>query len=133
MMPSSDLVVQTEQLSKIFRVGFWGKRVTAVDGLNLEVRRWGSIRFSRPERRGENHHPQDVDGAHLSDERDKRGCSAGIWAIRRPRPGWDFFPNRPTFTTTSRAGSFLSSTGICSGCGALFWASESTNSWSLSA
>ena len=38
MTPNSDLVVQTEQLSKIFRVGFWGKRVTAVDGLNLEVR-----------------------------------------------------------------------------------------------
>ena len=38
MMPNSDLVVQTEQLSKIFRVGFWGKKVTAVDGVNLEVR-----------------------------------------------------------------------------------------------
>jgi ABC-2 type transport system ATP-binding protein len=38
MTPSSDLVVQTEQLSKVFRVGFWGKRVTAVEGLNLEVR-----------------------------------------------------------------------------------------------
>ena len=38
MTPDSDLVVQTEQLSKIFRVGFWGKRVTAVEGLNLEVR-----------------------------------------------------------------------------------------------
>ena len=38
MMPNSDLVVQTEQLSKTFRVGFWGKKVTAVDGINLEVR-----------------------------------------------------------------------------------------------
>ncbi len=38
MTQNSDLVVQTEQLSKVFRVGFWGKRVTAVDGLNLEVR-----------------------------------------------------------------------------------------------
>jgi ABC-2 type transport system ATP-binding protein len=38
MTPNLDLVVQTEQLSKIFRVGFWGKRVTAVEGLNLEVR-----------------------------------------------------------------------------------------------
>ena len=25
MMPNADLVVQTEQLSKVFRVGFWGK------------------------------------------------------------------------------------------------------------
>ncbi len=31
MTPNSDFVVQTEQLSKIFRVGFWGKRVTAVE------------------------------------------------------------------------------------------------------
>ncbi|WP_455388107.1 ABC transporter ATP-binding protein [Petrachloros mirabilis] len=38
MIANADLVVQTEQLSKIFRVGFWGKRVTAVDGLSLEVR-----------------------------------------------------------------------------------------------
>jgi len=38
MTPNSDLVVQIEQLSKVFRVGFWGKRVTAVEGLNLEVR-----------------------------------------------------------------------------------------------
>lgn len=38
MLPKSDLVVQTEELSKVFRVGFWGKRVTAVDGANLEVR-----------------------------------------------------------------------------------------------
>ena len=37
MLPNSDLVVQTEELSKVFRVGFWGKRVTAVDGVNLEV------------------------------------------------------------------------------------------------
>ena len=38
MTTNSEFVVQTEQLSKIFRVGFWGKKVTAVDGINLEVR-----------------------------------------------------------------------------------------------
>ena len=38
MVPNPDLVVQTEQLSKVFRVGFWGKRVTAVDSIKLEVR-----------------------------------------------------------------------------------------------
>lgn len=48
MTPSSDLVVQTEQLSKIFRVGFWGKRVTAVDGVNLEVRRGEVFGFLGP-------------------------------------------------------------------------------------
>ena len=48
MTPNSDLVVQTEQLSKIFKVGFWGKRVTAVDGLNLEVRRGEVFGFLGP-------------------------------------------------------------------------------------
>jgi ABC-2 type transport system ATP-binding protein len=48
MTPSSDLVVQTEQLSKIFRVGFWGKRVTAVDCLSLEVRRGEVFGFLGP-------------------------------------------------------------------------------------
>jgi len=48
MTPNSDLVVQTEQLSKIFRVGFWGKRVTAVDSLSLEVRRGEVFGFLGP-------------------------------------------------------------------------------------
>jgi ABC-2 type transport system ATP-binding protein len=48
MTPNPDLVVQTEQLSKVFRVGFWGKRVTAVDGLNLEVRRGEVFGFLGP-------------------------------------------------------------------------------------
>src|SRR5256885_11092284 len=48
MTTSSDLVVQTEQLSKVFRVGFWGKRVTAVDGLSLEVRRGEVFGFLGP-------------------------------------------------------------------------------------
>jgi len=41
-------MIQTEQLSKVFRVGFWGKRVTAVDGLNLEVRRGEVFGFLGP-------------------------------------------------------------------------------------
>lgn len=48
MTSNFDLVVQTEQLSKIFRVGFWGKRVTAVDGLSLEVRRGEVFGFLGP-------------------------------------------------------------------------------------
>jgi len=48
MTPNSDLVVQTEQLSKIFSVGFWGKRVIAVDGVNLEVRRGEVFGFLGP-------------------------------------------------------------------------------------
>lgn len=38
-MPSLDCVVRAERLRKVFRVGFWGRRVTAVEGLSLEVRR----------------------------------------------------------------------------------------------
>src|SRR6202795_4279449 len=48
MTPNPDLVVQTEQLSKIFRVGVWGKRITAVDGLDLEVRRGEVFGFLGP-------------------------------------------------------------------------------------
>ena len=48
MTTNSEFVVQTEQLSKIFRVGFWGKRVTAVEGLNLEVRRGEVFGFLGP-------------------------------------------------------------------------------------
>lgn len=48
MTPSPNLVVETEQLSKVFRVGFWGKRVSAVDGLNMEVRRGEVFGFLGP-------------------------------------------------------------------------------------
>src|SRR5688500_16081919 len=47
-MPSADLVVQTERLCKIFRVGFWGRKVTAVDCLNLDVRRGEVFGFLGP-------------------------------------------------------------------------------------
>ena len=47
-MPSADLIVQTEQLAKIFRVGFWGRKVTAVDSLNLDVRRGEVFGFLGP-------------------------------------------------------------------------------------
>ena len=47
-MPSADLVVQTERLSKIFCVGFWGRKVTAVDCLNLDVRRGEVFGFLGP-------------------------------------------------------------------------------------
>jgi ABC-2 type transport system ATP-binding protein len=48
LMPSTDLVVQTERLCKEFRVGFWGKKVTAVDRLNLDVRRGEVFGFLGP-------------------------------------------------------------------------------------
>ncbi len=47
-MPSSDVVVQIDQLSKVFRVGFWGKRVTAVDQLSLSVRQGEVFGFLGP-------------------------------------------------------------------------------------
>lgn len=45
---SADLVVQIEQLRKIFRVGFWGRRVTAVEGLSLEVQQGEVFGFLGP-------------------------------------------------------------------------------------
>ena len=47
-MRSTDCVLQTEELSKVFRVGFWGRRVTAVDHLSLSVRRGEVFGFLGP-------------------------------------------------------------------------------------
>jgi ABC-2 type transport system ATP-binding protein len=47
-MPSADLIIQIEQLRKVFRVGFWGRRVTAVDGLSLDVSRGEVFGFLGP-------------------------------------------------------------------------------------
>ena len=48
MNPSTEFVVQIESLRKIFRVGFWGRRVTAVDQLSLDVRRGEVFGFLGP-------------------------------------------------------------------------------------
>lgn len=48
METSADSVVQVDHLQKIFRVGFWGKRVTAVDHLSLDVRRGEVFGFLGP-------------------------------------------------------------------------------------
>ena len=130
MTSNSDLVVQTEQLSKIFRVGFWGKRVTAVDGLNLEVRRGEVFGFLGPNGAGKTTTLKMLMGLIYPTSGPARLFNLDMGDPRSQDHVWDFFPNRRTFTITSRAGSFLGSTGICSGCGALFWISESTNSWS---
>ncbi len=45
---SGEPVVQVENLHKIFRVGFWGRRVTAVDQLSLDVRRGEVFGFLGP-------------------------------------------------------------------------------------
>ncbi|MDH5640879.1 MAG: ABC transporter ATP-binding protein [Nitrospira sp.] len=47
-MADSDCVVQIEQLCKTFRVGFWGKKVTAVNQLSLDVRRGEVFGFLGP-------------------------------------------------------------------------------------
>jgi ABC-2 type transport system ATP-binding protein len=41
-------VVQIDQLRKVFKVGFWGRRVTAVDGVSLEVQRGEVFGFLGP-------------------------------------------------------------------------------------
>ncbi len=44
----TDHVVQIEAIRKVFRVGFWGRRVTAVDQLSLDVRRGEVFGFLGP-------------------------------------------------------------------------------------
>src|SRR6059058_1796596 len=43
-----EIVLKTEALRKTFRVGFWGRPVTAVDNLDLEVRRGEIFGFLGP-------------------------------------------------------------------------------------
>lgn len=48
MPQTHESVVKIEGLRKVFRVGFWGRRVTAVDGLSLDVRRGEVFGFLGP-------------------------------------------------------------------------------------
>ncbi|UVT20719.1 MAG: ABC transporter ATP-binding protein [Nitrospira sp.] len=48
MDAGSEKVVQIDRLYKIFKVGFWGRRVTAVDGLSFEVQRGEVFGFLGP-------------------------------------------------------------------------------------
>ncbi|MDP3091947.1 MAG: ABC transporter ATP-binding protein [Nitrospira sp.] len=48
MLPVTDQVVQIVDIRKVFRVGFWGRRVTAVDQLSLDVRRGEVFGFLGP-------------------------------------------------------------------------------------
>jgi ABC-2 type transport system ATP-binding protein len=48
MDTSAQPVVEIRSLKKVFRVGFWGRRVTAVDGLSLEVQRGEVFGFLGP-------------------------------------------------------------------------------------
>ena len=41
-------VVKVEHLRKVFHVGFWGRRITAVDGVSLEVQRGEVFGFLGP-------------------------------------------------------------------------------------
>lgn len=47
-MTSSESILITEGLTKVFKVGFWGRRVTVLEQLNLEVRRGEVFGFLGP-------------------------------------------------------------------------------------
>lgn len=48
MNMTREQIVRIEHLSKVFRVGFWGRRVTAVDELSLDVQRGEIYGFLGP-------------------------------------------------------------------------------------
>ncbi len=48
MLQTHESVVKIENLRKVFRVGFWGRRVTAVEGLSLDVWRGEVFGFLDP-------------------------------------------------------------------------------------
>jgi ABC-2 type transport system ATP-binding protein len=45
---ATDVVLKTQALRKVFKVGFWGRQVTALEGLDLEVRRGEVFGFLGP-------------------------------------------------------------------------------------
>ena len=47
-MVSSPVILKTEALRKTFKVGFWGRKVTALEGLDLEVRQGEVFGFLGP-------------------------------------------------------------------------------------
>jgi len=47
-MATSSVILKTEALRKIFKVGFWGRQVTALEGLDLEVRQGEVFGFLGP-------------------------------------------------------------------------------------
>jgi ABC-2 type transport system ATP-binding protein len=47
-MTGTETIIESEALSKVFKVGFWGRRVTVLEGLNLEVRRGEVFGFLGP-------------------------------------------------------------------------------------
>jgi ABC-2 type transport system ATP-binding protein len=47
-MTSSESILTAEDLTKVFKVGFWGRRVTVLEQLNVEVRRGEVFGFLGP-------------------------------------------------------------------------------------
>ncbi len=47
-MATSTIILKTEALRKTFKVGFWGRQVTALEGLDLEVRQGEVFGFLGP-------------------------------------------------------------------------------------
>jgi ABC-2 type transport system ATP-binding protein len=47
-MTDSENILTAEGLTKVFKVGFWGRRITVLEGLNLEVRRGEVFGFLGP-------------------------------------------------------------------------------------
>ena len=47
-MTGSDNILTAEGLTKVFKVGFWGRRITVLEGLNLEVHRGEVFGFLGP-------------------------------------------------------------------------------------
>ena len=47
-MEHSNIILKTEGLRKTFKVGFWGREVTALEGLDLEVKQGEVFGFLGP-------------------------------------------------------------------------------------
>ena len=83
-----DVVLRADKLAKTFRLGFLRKRIQAVREVVVRGEPGRGVRVPGAQRRGQDHHPEDADGAHLPQRRARRGAGpAGAHAGRQAAAG----------------------------------------------
>ena len=112
MNMTREQIVRIEHLSKVFRVGFWGRRVTAVDDLSLDVQQGEIYGFLGPNGAGKTTTIKMLMGLIYPSSGERHAYLDDQSATRLPRRKSDFFRNHPTSMTTSRVESSCDFTGI---------------------
>ncbi len=105
-MGTDEVILKTQGLGKTFKVGFWGRRVTALDGLDLEVLRGEVFGFLGPNGAGKTTTIKILMGLIYA-------TSGTAWLFDRPIGDRDaksrlgFLPESPYFYDYLTGGEFL--------------------------